>query len=177
MEISLNSEGDKKFQYINYFMHRVNLLKYHKITPVVVLDGGNIPCKAATENERYRQVSEVSYAFRIFFFMCPVDNLMRIMWVFDGEYCKCLFRRRKANKEMAMEKLKEGNVNAATELFQVATSMFISKFASCGILSELMMNWVEFSFFFLGGWVNFTHTYYLRRIKPGFLFRNPSFYD
>ncbi|KAJ8443284.1 hypothetical protein Cgig2_010179 [Carnegiea gigantea] len=123
MEISLNSEGDKKFQYINYFMHRVNLLKYHKITPVVVLDGGNIPCKAATENERCRQVSEVSYAFRIFLFMCPVDNLMRIMWVFDGEYCKCLFRRRKANKEMAMQKLKEGNVNAATELFQRAISI------------------------------------------------------
>lgn len=28
-------------------------------------------------------------------------------------------RRREANKELAMEKLKEGNVGAASELFQV----------------------------------------------------------
>jgi len=46
-----------------------------------------------------------------------------------GDIVNVLFRRRKANKEMAMEKLKEGNVGAATELFQVATSMFI-KFVS-----------------------------------------------
>ncbi|KMT11114.1 hypothetical protein BVRB_5g111960 [Beta vulgaris subsp. vulgaris] len=85
MELSLNSEGEKKLQYIKYFMHRINLLRYHKITPVVVFDGGNIPCKAGTENERHR--------------------------------------RRKANKEMAMEKLREGNVNAATELFQRAISI------------------------------------------------------
>jgi hypothetical protein len=29
------------------------------------------------------------------------------------------FRKRKANRELAMEKLKEGNANAATEFFQV----------------------------------------------------------
>ncbi|CAO2818131.1 unnamed protein product [Amaranthus hypochondriacus] len=85
MELCLNSEGDKKLQYINYFMHRINLLRFHEITPVVVFDGGNIPCKAATENDRYR--------------------------------------RRKANKELAMEKLKQGNVNAAIELFQRAISI------------------------------------------------------
>lgn len=56
MELYLNSEGEKKLQYINYFMHRINLLKHHKITPVVVFDGGSIPCKAGTENERYRHV-------------------------------------------------------------------------------------------------------------------------
>ena len=54
MELCLNSEGDKKLQYINYFMHRINLLRFHEITPVVVFDGGNIPCKAATEHDRYR---------------------------------------------------------------------------------------------------------------------------
>ncbi|GAB4860991.1 hypothetical protein Ancab_036151 [Ancistrocladus abbreviatus] len=84
MELCLNSEGDKKLQYINYFMHRINLLRYHKITPVVVFDGGNIPCKAATENERYR--------------------------------------RRKANRELAMEKLQEGNIGGAAELFQILRS-------------------------------------------------------
>ncbi|XP_021727024.1 exonuclease 1-like [Chenopodium quinoa] len=85
MKLSLNSEGEKKLQYINYFMHRIKLLKHHKITPVVVFDGGNIPCKAGTENERYR--------------------------------------RRKVNKEMAMEKLNEGNVGGAIELFQRAISI------------------------------------------------------
>lgn len=54
MEICLNSNSEKKSRYIDYFMHRINLLRYHKITPVVVFDGANIPCKAATENERYR---------------------------------------------------------------------------------------------------------------------------
>ncbi|KAL7192436.1 hypothetical protein ACSBR2_024300 [Camellia fascicularis] len=85
MELSLNMEGEKKFQYLNYFMHRINLLRHHKIIPVVVFDGGNIPCKAATENERHR--------------------------------------RRKANRDLAMEKLKEGNFNAASELFQRAVSI------------------------------------------------------
>ncbi|WOG96770.1 hypothetical protein DCAR_0416106 [Daucus carota subsp. sativus] len=53
MELCLNMDGDKKLQYLKYFMHRINLLRYHKITPVVVFDGGNLPCKAGTENERY----------------------------------------------------------------------------------------------------------------------------
>ncbi|XP_074316592.1 exonuclease 1 [Silene latifolia] len=85
MELCLNSEGEKKYQYINYFMHRINLLRHHKITPVVIFDGGNIPCKAVTENDRYRH--------------------------------------RKANREMAMEKLREGNINAASDLFQRAISI------------------------------------------------------
>ncbi|XP_057951801.1 exonuclease 1 isoform X2 [Malania oleifera] len=63
-----------------YFMHRINLLRHYTITPVVVFDGGNIPCKAATEQDRQR--------------------------------------KRKANLDLAMEKLKEGNVSAASELFQ-----------------------------------------------------------
>ncbi|PPD90196.1 hypothetical protein GOBAR_DD12859 [Gossypium barbadense] len=58
MEICLDSNREKKLRYIAYFMHRVNLLRHHKITPVVVFDGANIPCKAATENERYRRRKE-----------------------------------------------------------------------------------------------------------------------
>ncbi|KAK6261410.1 hypothetical protein QUC31_007226 [Theobroma cacao] len=85
MEICLNSNSEKKSRYIDYFMHRINLLRYHKITPVVVFDGANIPCKAATENERYR--------------------------------------RRKDNQELAMAKLKEGDVRGASELFQRAVSI------------------------------------------------------
>ncbi|CAH9104845.1 unnamed protein product [Cuscuta europaea] len=85
MELCLNMEGDKKLQYLNYFMHRINLLRHYKIIPVVVFDGGNLPCKASTEDERYR--------------------------------------KRKANRDQAMALLKEGNVNAAAELFQRAVSI------------------------------------------------------
>ncbi|KAJ6340321.1 hypothetical protein OIU77_008140 [Salix suchowensis] len=85
MEICLNSNSEKKLRYLDYFMHRINLLRHYMITPVVVFDGGNIPCKAGTEQERYR--------------------------------------KRKANRELAMEKLKEGNVNAATDFFQRAVSI------------------------------------------------------
>ncbi|KAI8528636.1 hypothetical protein RHMOL_Rhmol12G0162900 [Rhododendron molle] len=85
MEICLNTEGDKKFQYLNYFMHRINLLRHHNIVPVVVFDGGDISCKDATGQERSR--------------------------------------KRKANLDLAMEKLKEGNRNAASELFQRAVSI------------------------------------------------------
>ncbi|OIT30671.1 PREDICTED: exonuclease 1 [Nicotiana attenuata] len=55
MELCLNLEGDKKLQYLNYFMHRINLLRHYKITPVVVFDGGNLPCKSGTEEERHRR--------------------------------------------------------------------------------------------------------------------------
>ncbi|KAF3437202.1 hypothetical protein FNV43_RR19955 [Rhamnella rubrinervis] len=85
MELCLNSDGEKKLRYLDYFMHRINLLRHYKITPVVVFDGGNVPCKAATEHERHR--------------------------------------RTMANRDLAMEKLKEGNVSAASELFQRAVSI------------------------------------------------------
>ncbi|KAG7592089.1 XPG-I domain [Arabidopsis thaliana x Arabidopsis arenosa] len=85
MELCLDTDGKKKLRYIDYFMHRVNLLQHYEIIPVVVLDGGNMPCKAATGDERHRQ--------------------------------------RKANFDAAMVKLKEGNVGAATELFQRAVSV------------------------------------------------------
>ncbi|KAK7314630.1 hypothetical protein VNO77_33157 [Canavalia gladiata] len=85
MELCLDSDSERKLWYIEYFMHRVNLLRYYKITPVVVFDGGNVPCKAATEEERNR--------------------------------------KRRANRELAMAKLKEGNVNAASDLFQRAVNI------------------------------------------------------
>ncbi|KAI3454840.1 hypothetical protein Pfo_011503 [Paulownia fortunei] len=82
-ELCLDVEGDKKYQFLNYFMHRINMLRHYKITPVVVFDGGNIPFKATTEDERHRH----------------------------------------ANRDMAMEKLKDGDANAASELFQRAVSV------------------------------------------------------
>ncbi|KAJ7975199.1 Exonuclease 1 [Quillaja saponaria] len=57
MELCLNLDSEKKSRYLEYFMHRINLLRYYKITPVVVFDGGNLPCKAATEEERHRKRS------------------------------------------------------------------------------------------------------------------------
>lgn len=56
MELCLNSDGEKKLRYIDYFMHRINLLRHYKITPVVVFDGAKIPCKALTEQDRHRHV-------------------------------------------------------------------------------------------------------------------------
>ncbi|KAK9063086.1 hypothetical protein SSX86_016956 [Deinandra increscens subsp. villosa] len=85
MELCLNMEGEKKLQYVNYCMHRINMLRHHNITPVLVFDGCNIPCKALTEQHRHRN--------------------------------------RKGNRELAMAKLKEGDINAATEMFQRAVSI------------------------------------------------------
>ncbi|WJX67775.1 hypothetical protein P8452_52214 [Trifolium repens] len=85
MELCLDSDSERKLRYIEYFMHRVNLLRYYKVTPVVVFDGGNVPCKAATEKERNK--------------------------------------KRHVYRELAMNKLKEGNVNAASELFQRAVNI------------------------------------------------------
>ncbi|CAL5186650.1 unnamed protein product [Lathyrus oleraceus] len=85
MELCLDSDSERKLRYIEYFMHRVNLLRYYKVTPVVVFDGGNVPCKSATEKERNK--------------------------------------KRNAYHDLAMAKLKEGNVNAASELFQRAVNI------------------------------------------------------
>jgi exonuclease 1 len=41
-------------RYLNYFMHYINLLHHYNITPVVVFDGGNLPCKSDTEADRHK---------------------------------------------------------------------------------------------------------------------------
>jgi 5'-3' exonuclease len=54
-------------------MHRINLLRHYKITPVVVFDGGNIPCKAGTEQDRYRLVKLIKkYPF--------LDNVQYVLY-------------------------------------------------------------------------------------------------
>eukprot|EP00250_Pteridium_aquilinum_P006869 c16699_g2_i2 orf=150-365(+) len=40
---------------IKYCMHRINLLRFNNVIPVVVFDGGRLPFKAFTENERQRR--------------------------------------------------------------------------------------------------------------------------
>lgn len=109
MELCLNMDGDKKLQYLKYFMHRINVLRYHKITPVVVFDGGNLPCKAGTENERYMYVNLGKSCNCILTF---------IVWFFN--IGSIFFRKRKMNRDLAMENKKNGNISAASELFRVS---------------------------------------------------------
>ncbi|KAI4302553.1 hypothetical protein MLD38_038282 [Melastoma candidum] len=104
MELCLNSDGDRKLQYLNYFMHRINMLRHYKVRPVVVLDGGSIPCKAATQDDRER--------------------------------------RRKASRDLAMEKLEGGDVQAASELFQRGVS--ITSTMAYRLIQELKAEDIEF---------------------------------
>lgn len=62
MEICLDTNGDKKLRYLQYFMHRIKLLQFYKIIPVV-FDGGNLPCKSATDNDRNKYVSFLILCF------------------------------------------------------------------------------------------------------------------
>ncbi|KAG2383481.1 hypothetical protein C9374_004152 [Naegleria lovaniensis] len=48
-ELCQNKPTDK---FITYCMHMVNLLKHHKVIPVLVFDGARLPSKAETESER-----------------------------------------------------------------------------------------------------------------------------
>ena len=48
-------------RYIDYFMHRVRMLRHSGVEPYIVFDGGPLPAKKGTENER-RQKREESLA-------------------------------------------------------------------------------------------------------------------
>jgi len=85
MELCLDTDGKKKLRYIDYFMHRVNLLQHYEIIPVVVLDGGNMPCKAATGDERHRQVSLVWFDL-IWFILLYEFFLLTKLLVFCFDY-------------------------------------------------------------------------------------------
>ncbi|KIK93415.1 hypothetical protein PAXRUDRAFT_829024 [Paxillus rubicundulus Ve08.2h10] len=50
--------GKKTTKYVDYAMHRVRLLRHHKIQPYVVLDGGPLPAKKGTESERKQRRAE-----------------------------------------------------------------------------------------------------------------------
>ncbi|KAF8643403.1 hypothetical protein HU200_066887 [Digitaria exilis] len=55
MELFTDPRSTAARRYISYFMHHINLLRHYKVVPVVVFDGGSMPCKAATDNERQRR--------------------------------------------------------------------------------------------------------------------------
>ncbi|KAG9290675.1 hypothetical protein G9A89_011638 [Geosiphon pyriformis] len=45
-------------RYIDFFMHRVRMLKFYNVCPLIVFDGGNLPAKARTKEERKAQRAE-----------------------------------------------------------------------------------------------------------------------
>lgn len=45
-------------RYVEYAMHRVRLLRHHKVQPFVVFDGGPLPAKKGTEVERKQRRDE-----------------------------------------------------------------------------------------------------------------------
>ncbi|MCO5582541.1 hypothetical protein L7F22_036438 [Adiantum nelumboides] len=49
---------------VKYCMHYINLLRFNNIIPVVVFDGGRLPSKALTENERHRYSKNKSIKFQ-----------------------------------------------------------------------------------------------------------------
>ncbi|CAM6091433.1 unnamed protein product [Calypogeia fissa] len=53
-EVDTKQGGEKLPPYVMYCMHRIRMLLYNKITPVVVFDGGRLPLKALTEQNRRR---------------------------------------------------------------------------------------------------------------------------
>jgi XPG N-terminal domain len=68
-------------RYVDYAMHRVRLLQYHKIVPYIVFDGGPLPAKKGTEVERKRYES-ILYCIVLFESMRTVmkftANVMRV---------------------------------------------------------------------------------------------------
>ncbi|KAJ7100016.1 PIN domain-like protein [Mycena belliarum] len=50
--------GRDTHKYVDYAMHRVRLLRHHKIEPYVVFDGGPLPAKKGTEGDRQAKRAE-----------------------------------------------------------------------------------------------------------------------
>ncbi|KAF9528435.1 PIN domain-like protein [Crepidotus variabilis] len=50
--------GKGSHKYVDYAMHRVRLLKHYGIRPYIVFDGGPLPAKKGTENERKQKREE-----------------------------------------------------------------------------------------------------------------------
>ncbi|CAM0910547.1 unnamed protein product [Alopecurus aequalis] len=55
MELCMDPRSAGARRYISYFMHHVNLLRHHKVVPVVVFDGGSMPCKSGTDKDRHKK--------------------------------------------------------------------------------------------------------------------------
>ncbi|GAA5885587.1 hypothetical protein JCM6882_007484 [Rhodosporidiobolus microsporus] len=58
--------GKPTTKYVNYAMHRVRMLKYYGVTPMLVFDGGLLPSKMGTEDERERRRADALARGRAF---------------------------------------------------------------------------------------------------------------
>ncbi|KAJ3686046.1 hypothetical protein LUZ61_015210 [Rhynchospora tenuis] len=58
LELCMKPKTEAAKRYLNYFMHYINLLRHYNVTPVVVFDGGYLPCKSGTEAERHKRREE-----------------------------------------------------------------------------------------------------------------------
>ncbi|GAA6027562.1 hypothetical protein JCM8097_007924 [Rhodosporidiobolus ruineniae] len=58
--------GKPTVKYVNYAMHRVRMLKYFGVTPFLVFDGGLLPSKMGTEDDRERRRTEALAKGRAF---------------------------------------------------------------------------------------------------------------
>ncbi|GAA5970771.1 hypothetical protein JCM11641_004449 [Rhodosporidiobolus odoratus] len=58
--------GKQTVKYVNYAMHRVRMLKYYGVTPMLVFDGGLLPSKMGTEDERERKRTDALAKGRAF---------------------------------------------------------------------------------------------------------------
>ena len=47
-------------RFIDYCMHRVDILRHHGVKPLLVFDGGRLPMKEIQENKRARYVFDTS---------------------------------------------------------------------------------------------------------------------
>ncbi|XP_078177241.1 5'-3' exonuclease family protein [Carex rostrata] len=55
LELCMKPRTEAAKRYLNYFMHYINLMRHYSVTPIVVFDGGNLPCKSDTEAERHKR--------------------------------------------------------------------------------------------------------------------------
>lgn len=110
-------------RYIEYCMHRVNMLRHFGVQPVLVFDGGGLPMKSDQEIKRARYV-----AFLFDCYVCMFGYHCRC-WLlnwgpFDNSFALLHWNRsRKENLERAIEHERLGNHSAANECYQKAVDI------------------------------------------------------
>ncbi|KAG2172212.1 hypothetical protein INT43_004753 [Umbelopsis isabellina] len=55
LELAMGKYTDR---YVNYFMHYVRMLKFNGVDPIIVFDGGKLPSKRHTEDDRHARREE-----------------------------------------------------------------------------------------------------------------------
>ncbi|XP_078439566.1 5'-3' exonuclease family protein isoform X2 [Wolffia australiana] len=106
MELCLNKQGEAARRYLRYFMHHINLLKHHNITPVVVFDGCNIPSKSSTDDARTKKRQEnlvlAEEKLREGNVMAAVDYFRKAVWISPDMAHQLIQILRKENVEFVV---------------------------------------------------------------------------